>query len=77
MTEIREFAHRDDGTLQIRKWVPLEDFERLDADAAGEQAERESWRLLAADRDATIRRLTQEIEGLRAAVSRLQSTDKI
>jgi hypothetical protein len=73
MTEVREFASWDAGNLQVRRWVPFDDYERLDADAAGERAECESWRLLAADREAVIQSLRQEIERLRAELARLQS----
>ncbi len=73
MTEVREFANWDDGELQVRKWVPFKDFERLDADAAGERAEREFWRRLAADREATIEKLGQEIERLRSELTLLQT----
>lgn len=73
MTEIRQFATWDDNReLQIRKWVLLEDFERLAADAAGERAERESWRRLVDDREATIGMLKQDIERLRAEIALLQ-----
>lgn len=46
-------------------WVRYEDFERLDADAAGERIERESWQRIAADRNRVIGEMGQEIERLR------------
>lgn len=56
----------------LKTWFPItsENYERLDAEAAMEKAEREHYQRLAADRNVVIGTLGQEIEKLRHEVDK-------